>query len=488
MALVNEHERERVRPLRVHPDRLFPADADTRAIARELHAEVRDLPIISPHGHCDPAWFANDESFPDPARLLFVPDHYLIRMLYSQGVPLERMGVGAGPAVESDPRVIWRTFAEHLHLFRATPSAIWLDATLATLFDVDVRLDATTADDVYDRIAACLASDSFRPRALFDRFGIEFLATTESPLNELADHDAIRTSGWEGLVVPTFRPDLVVDPEHPRFHEALSRLATLTGCDTATWPGYLEALRARRADFIARGATATDHGHPHATTAVLDDGHAAQLFARAGTGELSVAEADVFRGHMLTEMLRMSIDDGLVVQLHAGAWRDHNGPLRERAGADVGGDIPRRVDFVGGLHPLLEEFGNRTDVTVVVFTLDESTYTRELAPLAGHYPLLRLGAPWWFHDSPEGMWRYRQGVTETAGFANTVGFTDDTRGFLGIPARHDVARRVDCAYLARLVAEHRLDEDDAHDVARMLAYDLARSSYHVDVARSRVRG
>lgn len=484
MALVSG--REGVRMLGMHPDRLFPVDPGTRAIARRLYDRVRSLPIVSPHGHCDPAWFADDEPFPDPAHLLLVPDHYLIRMLYSQGVPLERLGIGSGPDVESDPRAIWRTFADHVDLFRATPSAMWLDATLAEIFDIDVRLDAASADEIYDRINERLTTDQFRPRALFDRFHIEFLATTETPLYDLVHHDAIHASDWGGVVVPTFRPDVVVDPEHPQFADALVGLAELTGCDVESWTGYLAALRARRAEFIARGATATDHGHPHATTALLDERDAQLLYARARAGELSAADADVFRGVMLSEMVKMSIDDGLVVQLHVGSWRDHNGPLRRRAGADLGGDIPRRVDFVGGLHPLLEEFGNRTDVTVVVFTLDESTYARELAPLAGHYPLLRLGAPWWFHDSPEGMWRYRRRVTETAGFANTVGFTDDTRGFLGIPARHDMARRIDCAYLAQLVGEHRLDEDDAHDVAHMLAYDLARSTYRVDPAASRV--
>lgn len=476
MELVSGDPRRRRWP---HPDRLFPADARVRGIARELHASVRDLPLLSPHGHCDPAWFATDAAFADPAHLLVVPDHYLVRMLYSQGVPLGRLGIGSGDEVEHDPRAIWRTFAEHWWLFRGTPSSLWVETTLAEIFDVDLVLDGSTADEIYDRLAAALATPALRPRALFDRFGIDFLATTDSPLDDLAHHDAIRGSSWNGVVVPTLRPDVVIDPEHPRFATAVDRLGQLTGCDVDTWTGYLDALRRRRADFIARGATATDHGHPSAATADLDVDEARRLYRRVRTGPATPADAELFRAQMLTEMVAMSVDDGLVTQLHVGAWRNHNAALYEQVGRDIGGDIPTRTDFVSGLHPLLNRFGNRSDVTLVVFTLDESAYSRELAPLAGHYPLMRLGAPWWFHDSPEGMWRYRQRVTETAGFANTVGFTDDTRAFLSVGVRHDMARRVDCAYLATLVAEHRLDEDEAFAAARLLAHDLARDAYRI---------
>ena len=474
------------RSLVLHPDRLLPPDPATRAIARRLFAEVEHLPIVSPHGHCDARWWATDDPFPDPATLLVTGDHYLLRMLFSQGVALEALGVrpadGSGPSSDrvADPREVWRAFASRYHLFRGTPSRLWLDHALHEVLGVDVVPSAETADETYDAIAARLAQPDCRPRALFDRFGIEFLATTESPLDDLAAHRAIRSSGWAGNVVTAFRPDPVVDPDRPDFSRDVAALAELTGHDTATWPGYLDALAARRRDFAAHGATSTDHGHPTATTADLSPAEAAALFTRVRAGHHTPAEADAFRGQVLTEMVRMSGDDGLVVQLHPGSWRNHNGPLHRRFGPDVGADIPTRVDFVGGLAPLLDRFGNDARRTLVLFTLDETTYSRELAPLAGHYPLLRLGAPWWFHDSVEGMRRFRAQTTETAGFANTVGFTDDTRALLSIPARHDVARRVDCGVLAGLVAEHRLDEDDAADLAVDLARRLARTAYRVD--------
>lgn len=473
------------RRLALHPDRLFPADPGTRAIARRLFGEVEGLPIVSPHGHCDPRWWADDEPFADPASLLVTSDHYLLRLLYSHGVPLEHLGVrpldGAAPDADvADPRNVWRTFAEHYHLFRATPSRLWLDHALSQVLGLDVVPSAETADETYDHLAARLASPDCRPRALFDRFGIEFLATTESPLDDLAAHDAIRASGWDGNVVTAFRPDPVVDPDRSDFVVNLAALAELTGHDTATWPGYLDALADRRRFFATHGATSTDHGHPTAVTADLPPAAAAALFARVRSGDHSARESEQFRGQMLTEMVRMSRDDGLVVQLHAGSWRDHNPRLRARFGPDIGADIPTAVDHVAALKPLLDRFGNEPGLTLVVFTLDETAYSRELAPLAGHYPLLKLGSPWWFHDSVEGMRRFRAQTTETAGFANIVGFTDDTRAMLSIPARHDVARRVDCGFLAGLVAEHRLDEDEAADIAVDLAYRLARTTYRVD--------
>lgn len=468
-----------------NPDRMFPADPSVRAVARELHAGVRDLPIVSPHGHCDAAWFATDVPFPDPARLLVAPDHYLVRMLYSRGVPLAALGIG--PDAQDDPRLIWRTFAAHVHLFRATPSGYWLDATLVDVFGIDDRLTPANADDVYDVISTAIASDEYRPRALFDRFGIELLATTDGSGADLADHDAIHASGWDGVVVPTFRPDDVVDPDHPRYRTATAELAELTGHDVDDWDGFLAALRQRRIDFAARGATATDHGHPSAHTADLSASAAAGLHRRVRSGDADPTERETYRGQLLTEMAGMSLDDGLVLQLHPGSWRNHNRQLFDRIGPDVGADIPRPVDFVGGLHALLNRYGNEPSLTVVAFTLDESTYSRELAPLAGHYPALRLGAPWWFHDSPEGMRRHRLATMETAGFANTVGFTDDTRAFLSVPVRHDMARRIDAGILAGLVAEHRLSIDDAHDVARLLAHDLAHEAYRVDEATAIVR-
>jgi glucuronate isomerase len=468
-------------PLRLNPDRLLPTDAATRSIARELYAAVANLPIISPHGHTDPGWFATDAPFVDAPSLLVQPDHYLLRMLSSQGVPLSALGVPTldGTPYQQDPRAAWRCFAEHYRLFRATPSRLWLDWVFSEAFGLEMRLEPFTADLYFDRIADALAQPAFRPRALFDRFGIEVLATTEGALDDLAHHRAIRDSGWKGRVVTTYRPDAVIDPATPGFRENLRRLGELTNEDTGTFAGYLRAHETRRAFFREHGATATDHGHPDAFTADLPRTEAEALYARVATGSASSADARLFRGHMLTEMARLSIEDGMVMQLHAGVFRSHDPALLARYGRDKGADIPVAAEFVHALKPLLDRYGSDPRLALILFTLDEDTYSRELAPLAGHYAALRLGPPWWFHDSPEGMRRFRERVTETAGFYNTAGFNDDTRAFLSIPARHDVARRMDCAFLARFVAEHRLDEDEAHELAPLLAHGLAKQAYRL---------
>jgi glucuronate isomerase len=469
------------RPLTLHEDRLFPADPSVRAIARRLYQPVAGLPIISPHGHTDPEWFATDAPFADAASLLLAPDHYLYRMLYSQGVALEALGVPTrkGPSA-ADPREAWRLFAAHQHLFRGTPSAIWLAHVFHEVFGFDVALEASTADLYFDRIGEALRTPAFRPRALFERFNIEVLATTESPIDELSHHKAIRESGWQGRVVTAYRPDPVVDPEHEDFWVSMERFGQMTGQDVSFWGGYLEAHRIRRRAFIAAGATSTDHGHPTAATADLAPLQAEALFHRIVDGVWSKEDAELFRAQMLTEMARMSLDDGLVMQIHPGSFRNHNAGLFRRFGRDKGADIPTSTDYVRALKPLLDRFGNEPDLTVIVFTLDETAYSRELAPLAGHYPALKLGPAWWFHDSPEGMRRFREQTTETAGFYNTVGFNDDTRAFLSIPARHDVSRRVDCGFLARLVAEHRLTEEEAAEVAADLAYNLPKRAYKLD--------
>ncbi|WP_375286475.1 glucuronate isomerase [Sphingomonas sp.] len=468
------------KPLTLHPDRLFPADPGTRAIARALYAGVKDLPIVSPHGHTDPAWFARNEPFSDAASLLIVPDHYAFRMLMSQSVPLDALGVPTvnGSPTETDPRAIWRTFAAHYHLFRGTPTRMWLDWVFAECFGIDVRLETATADHYYDVIEAALKTEAFRPRALFERFGIEVIATTESPLDPLDHHRAIRESGWSGRVVTAYRPDPVVDPETDGFAANVRRFGDSAGTDVSTWDGYLAAHRFHRARFRAAGATSTDHGHPSAATANLSREDAAALYARVLAGA-TPADAELFRAQMLTEMAGMSVEDGMVMQLHPAVYRSHNAEVLARFGRDKGGDIPLPGEFVRALKPLLDRYGNDPRLTLILFTLDEDVYARELAPMAGHYPALRLGPPWWFHDSPEGMRRFRERMTETAGFYNTVGFNDDTRAFLSIPARHDVARRMDCAFLAGLVADHRLEEDEAHEVARALAYDLVKAAYRL---------
>lgn len=463
-----------VKPLSLHPDRLFPAETDTRNIARRLYAEVAGLPIISPHGHTDPEWWATDASFGNAAELLLHPDHYVFRMLYSQGVSLEALGI-RNP--DADPRESWRLFAERYHLFRGTPSRMWLDWVLAESFGLNVLLGTETSDLYYDTITEKLATDAFRPRALFERYNIEVIATTENPLDDLRHHKAIRDSGWGGKVITAYRPDPVVDPEFEGFLDNLKTLSSLTGEDCFNWNGYLAAHRKRRAFFASMGATSTDHGHPTARTADLSPAEAEALFKRVTQPSPSAEDAELFRAQMLTEMAGMSAEDGLVMQIHPGSFRNHNPVIFERFGRDKGADIPMRTEYVEALRPLLSRYGNRSDMTIIVFTLDETVYARELAPLAGHYPALKLGPAWWFHDSPEGMRRFRENMTETAGFYNTVGFNDDTRAFLSIPARHDVARRIDCGFLARLVAEHRIEEWEAAELAVDLSYNLAKSAY-----------
>lgn len=466
------------RPLSLNPNRLFPSDPTQRDIARRLYAEVAELPIISPHGHTDPSWFAGNAPFGNAAELLLHPDHYVFRMLYSQGVPLDALGIRNKAA---DPRESWRLFAQNYHLFRGTPSRMWMDWVFAEAFGIDVQFEGATSDLYYDLITEKLSTDAFRPRALFDRYRIEVIATTESPIDTLDHHAVIRAANasgeWGGRVITAYRPDPVVDPEFEGFRGNLQRLSELSGEDALSYAGYLAAHRKRRAFFAEMGATSSDHGHPTAATADLSQAEAEALFARVTVDDVSTADAELFRAHMLTVMAGMSLDDGLVMQIHPGAFRNHNPWLFEHYGRDKGADIPTSTDYVHALRPLLGKYGNEAGLTIILFTLDETSYARELAPLAGHYPALKLGPAWWFHDSPEGMRRFRNQVTETAGFYNTVGFNDDTRAFLSIPARHDVARRIDCGFLAQLVAEHRMEEWEAAELATDLSYNLAKAAY-----------
>ena len=461
----------------LHEDRLFPAEEGSRKVAQALYAKISGLPIISPHGHTQARWFANNEPFPDPATLFVQPDHYVFRMLYSQGVSMDDLGIGQ-PVVK-EPRKVWRIFASHYYLFRGTPTRMWLDYAFEKQFGLKERLSEKTADHYYDAISEKLSTREFLPRALYDKFNIEVLSTTDSPLDPLEEHKKIRDSGWKARILPAFRPDAVVDPDFAGFAGLVAKLGEQNGEDSSTWKGYLNALAKARARFKTLGCTATDHGHPTAQTADLPESEAAALFSKVVGGKASAQDHELFRAQMLTEMARMSVEDGLVMQIHPGAVRNHNRYVYEKYGRDMGADIPGPTDYVHALRPLLNRFGNEKNLTIILFMLDESTISRELAPLAGHYPCLRLGPPWWFHDSPEGMMRFREQATETAGFYNTVGFNDDTRAFLSIPARHDVARRVDCAFLGRLVAEHRLEEDEAFELAHELAYGLAKKAYRL---------
>jgi glucuronate isomerase len=465
-----------------HKDRCFDADRTVRRLARKLYAETRELPIVSPHGHVDPRLLATNERFPEPTSLLITPDHYVLRMLYARGIPLEALGVPRrdGKPAAVDPRRAWQLFADNYFAFRATPTGMWLDHELHDVFGVRKPLDGRNALTVYDEINEKLASPEFLPRSLFERFHIELLATTDAADDRLEHHAAIERSGWKGHVIPTFRPDAVFRLAAPGWRDAIESFSRAYGAPIESAADLVRALERRRLQFKRRGALATDHAVLEPYTESVSDAELERLFRLGVAGQATSDDQRRFEGHLLIEMARMSVEDGLVMQLHAGAFRDHNQPLFEKFGPDRGGDIPVATEFTRNLRPLLNAFGNDTRFTLVLFTLDESTYSRELAPLAGHYPAVRLGAPWWFNDSVEGMIRFRERVTETAGIDKMAGFTDDTRAFCSIPARHDLARRVDANWLARLVSRHMISLADARTMARALAYDLAKKTYRVE--------
>jgi len=462
-------------------DRYFDADPGVRSVARALYEDIRSLPLVCPHGHVDPRILAEDSAFPEPTALIIIPDHYIFRMLYSRGIPLESLGVPTrdGSPVEQDPRRIWQTFAEHYYLFRGTPTGAWLDYELYYLFGVRTKLSGDSGQRIYDEIAEKLTSPEFRPRALFDRFNIEVLTTTDAATDTLEHHQAIQQSGWNGRVIPAFRPDALFRISLPGWAGEVEKLARVSGVQVNHYEGFIDALEQRRAFFRKMGATSTDHAVLEPYTERLPEPEAERIFHRAMDGEATAVDQRRFEAHMLMEMARMSIEDGMVMQIHPGSLRDHNTRLFQRFGLDKGADIPVATEYTRNLRNLLNAYGNDPRLTLVLFTLDESTYARELAPLAGHYPALRLGPPWWFHDSIEGMIRFRHSTTETAGIYNTAGFNDDTRAFCSIPARHDLARRVDANFLAGLVARHIVDMSDAREMARAMAYDLARETYRL---------
>lgn len=465
----------------LHPDRYFDSNPTIRDIARQLYRKVSKLPLVCPHGHVDPRLLSENTPFPDPTDLIIIPDHYVFRMLYSRGISLESLGIPRrdGGPVERDHRKIWQLFADHFHLFRGTPTSCWLKHEFAEVFGIDEPLNGQTAMRVYDAIAEKLTLPEFLPRALFERFNIEVLVTTDAASDSLRFHSEIRSSGWRGRVLPTFRPDRAVDILALGWRDEIKRLEEVTGREITSFSRYVGALEERRGFFMSLGATSTDHAVVEPWTNELTAGQAEAIFRRALDGQASTEDGRLFTAHMLMEMARMSAEDGLVMQLHAGSFRDHNAVIHERFGPDKGCDIPVPVEFTRNLRLLLNKYGNHPRFRLVLFTLDEATYSRELAPLAGHYPAVRLGPPWWFQDSREGMTRFRRSVTETAGFANTVGFNDDTRAFPSIPARHDLARRVDCNFLATLVAEHVIEVDEAEQLAVDLAYNLVKEAYRL---------
>ena len=468
-------------PWKLSPDRCFDADPAQRAVARALYDSVRDLPIVSPHGHVPPALLADpDARFGTPTELFIIPDHYVFRMLYSQGIPLEDLGISSrdGTPVETDHRKIWQRFAEHFYLFRGTPSGLWLADELVTRFGVTERLTGDSAQRIYDHLLAQLARPEFAPRALLDRFKIALLATTDAATDTLEHHRKLRADGMPN-VIPTFRPDALMNLAHPTWRDQIDALGDVSGINVVGYASYIRALEQRRAFFKQMGALAADHSTLTPYTARLSDAAADAIFQRALRGRAAGDDAVQFAGHMLMEFARMSAEDGLAMQLHLGVARNHNAALFERFGPDMGADIPVAAEWTRNMRPLLNAYGNDPRLRLILFTLDETTYSRELAPLAGHYPAVRLGPPWWFFDSVNGMRRYFDQVIETAGLYNTAGFNDDTRAFASIPSRHDVWRRVSCDWLAGLVVQGRLAEDDAAEMAPQCATGLAKRAYRI---------
>ncbi|GAB4438721.1 MAG: glucuronate isomerase [Anaerolineae bacterium] len=469
--------------LNLPDDRYFGPDRGQKAVALTLYRTVANLPLVCPHGHVNPQLFADpDYRFGNPADLLIIPDHYIFRMLYSQGIALEQVGVPRrdGSPVESDPRRIWQLFADNFHLFRGTPTGMWLTQELHDVFGIDQKLTGDSAGEIYDALAARLQQPDFSPRHLFESFNIEVLCTTDTATDPLTHHQAIRDSGWSGQIRPTFRPDAVVNLDTAGWRNNINALSEVSGIHVHNYPTFIRALENRREFFKQMGATATDHAALSAATAELTDTEADAIFQQALRGSATPEQARRFTGHMLIEMARMSVDDGLVMQLHPGSLRNHNPHIFERFGPDMGADIPLPTDFARGLQPLLGKFGNNPRLSLILFTLDETTYSRELAPLAGHYPVLKLGPPWWFFDSWNGMQRYFDQVMETAGLYNTAGFNDDTRAFPSIPARHDMWRRAAAQWVSNLVVRHVIDMDDAAAMMHDLAYGLAKRAYNLE--------
>ena len=469
--------------MQLHPHRLLPQEPACRNIALELYAGIASLPIVSPHGHTDPAWFADNQPFANASELLITPDHYLLRMLYSQGIALEKLGRQPLDAskIDINSRQVWRLFCQNYHLFRGTPSRIWIDYAVYEVLMADKCICAEHADYLYDLIQDNLQQPEFLPRALFDRFNIELLATTEGALDDLSHHQKIYASAWGSArkIITTFRPDSLTNPNSISFHQDVVTLGQITGEDTQSFGGYLAALKQRRAYFRQYGATATDHGHPTPLTSNLDQTSAEKLYQKIIHKNASTQEKALFAGQMLTEMAKMSVDDGMTMQIHAGCYRNHNRFLFEKFGADIGADFPMQNEWINNLKPMLDVIGNQQDLNIIIFTLDESNYSREIAPLVGHYPSLISGPSWWFHDSVEGMRRYKKQMIETAGFYNTAGFNDDTRAFISIPARHDMARRIDCGVLAEMVVEHQITLQEAHDLAYELTQKLPKKAYKI---------
>ena len=463
-------------------NRYFDPDPAQRSLAAQLYKSVANLPIISPHSHVDPRLLADENaSFGTPADLLIIPDHYVFRMLYSQGIPLENLGIPRrdGGPTEKDHRKVWQIFADHFYLFRGTPTGVWLADELRNVFGIEEKLTGQNAQSIYDQIEAKLKLPEFRPRALFKRFNIEVMCTTDTATDPLSHHQAIHRSGWADKIRPTFRLDALSNVMTPGWRDNVKALSKASGVDVTSCKEFIRALEERRVFFKSIGAVATDQASETAYTEELSSSEAEAIFKRALQDKANSEDAKRFNAHMIMESARMSIDDGLVMQLHVGSIRDHNDLIYHRFGANMGADIPSQSEFTRNLRPLLNRYGIDSRLTLIVFNLDESTYSRELAPVAGHYPAVKLGPPWWFYDSINGMRYYFDRVVETAGLHNTVGFNDDTRAFPSIPARHELWRRVSANWIAGLVVQRIVDMEDAMEMILDMAYRLAKRAYKI---------
>ena len=455
---------------------LLPADERLRELARDLYEDVADAPIISPHGHVDPALLLRDEPFPDPAELLLTRDHYITRLLFASGASFADFG--RDPQQASAPaRGLARARLElaplRRHRERILARVRARDAVPRARTNCRRRtpMRYTTAS------WPCSTSREFRPRALFTQFGIEVLATTDDPLDDLEVHRLLAGEpGAHRSRAADLPPRRLPRPRRCGLlgSRADSARDHRTGRDIRRLP---RALEDRRAHFVSRGAVSADHGVYEPFTAELSSADAERLFRGAREGVLDPDAQRLFRGHMLFQMARMSVDDGLVMTVHPGVRRNHHTALFDRFGPDAGHDIPVRVEYTENLRPLLNAFGTAPGFHLVLFAIDETVYSREVAPLAGFYPSVYIGAPWWFLDAPDAALRFRSAVTETAGFYRSSGFIDDTRAFLSIPARHDMSRRMDASFLARLVAEERVSMPTARRIARDLVDAIPREVF-----------
>ncbi|MEN9954281.1 MAG: hypothetical protein RL028_883 [Actinomycetota bacterium] len=458
-------------------NRLLVSAGTDSAIALELYGEIRDLPIISPHGHVDPNLFVRNEKFESPTDLFIYHDHYITRLLHADGVSMVELRKPQSDADLSHAKNAWLKFFERWAMFAGTASGYWFQESLQTVFGITQEPSAENALAIFEQIALELARDEMSPIELLKSFNIEFLATTDDPCDDLAAHSILNgDAGLATRFAPTFRPDFYIDPRTEDWLERVQRICTMTS-QLVNHKGLVEALWLRRVFFKSQGAVSVDIGAATAFTTVLPTADAEALFEKAKAGTISEAEALLYRGNMITEMVRMSCEDELVITLHVGVHRNHSAPTLEKFGRDTGHDLPIQAEFVQNLKPVLDLYGLHPNLTLILFSLDESTWGREIAPLASFYPSVRIGAPWWFLDAPDSATRFREATVEIAGFYRGSGFIDDTRAFLSIPARHDMARKVEAAFLAKLVTQGRISIETARKIVTDIVVAIPKRAF-----------